>query len=126
MKNKKWYKVTFYAEMNEDDIKAMNGSFFDAMEEAMDIHNCSQLSIEENSSNDNTTDIPCICLHEDDFELSDNAWDLCILKMFPKIDFRPNALVDITFVDEDNMVERYKMVFEDDRFIKCEFVKAIN
>lgn len=43
---KKWYKVTFYACMTEEDIKAMKGCFYEAMNEAMAIDNCSGLDIE--------------------------------------------------------------------------------
>jgi hypothetical protein len=35
---KKTYTITFKAELTEDDIRAMNKCFFDAMNEAMDIH----------------------------------------------------------------------------------------
>lgn len=45
---KKEYKITlFCAEMNEEDIKAMNGRFYQAMEEAMGIDNGWGLIIEE-------------------------------------------------------------------------------
>lgn len=44
---KKEYKITFCAEMNEEDIKAMNSCFYQAMEEAMDIDHCWGLKIEK-------------------------------------------------------------------------------
>ena len=34
---KKIYKITFYAELNEDDVRAMNKYFYDTMNESMDI-----------------------------------------------------------------------------------------
>lgn len=43
---KKWYKVTFYASMTEEDVKAMKGCFYETMDEAMAIDNCSGLDIE--------------------------------------------------------------------------------
>jgi hypothetical protein len=48
--NKQWYKVTFSAEMTEDDVRAMKKCFYDAMEEAMEISPCADLDIklEEN------------------------------------------------------------------------------
>lgn len=44
---KKTYTITFKAELTEDDIKAMNKCFFDAMNEAMDIHKLWGLEIKE-------------------------------------------------------------------------------
>lgn len=45
--DKKWYTVTFSAEMSEDDIRAMKKCFYDAMEEAMEIGLCANLKIKE-------------------------------------------------------------------------------
>lgn len=42
---KKWYTVTFSAKMSEDDIRAMNNCFYQAMEEAMEISPCAALDI---------------------------------------------------------------------------------
>lgn len=44
---KKWYTVTFSAEMTEDDVRAMKKCFYDAMREAMEISPCANLKIEE-------------------------------------------------------------------------------
>lgn len=44
---KKWYTVTFSAEMSEDDVRAMKKCFYDAMEEAMEITPCANLEIKE-------------------------------------------------------------------------------
>jgi hypothetical protein len=44
---KKTYTITFKAELTEDDIRAMNKCFFDAMNEAMDIHELWGLEITE-------------------------------------------------------------------------------
>lgn len=43
---KKWYKITFNAELTADDIRAMNKCFFDAMWEEMGIE-CYNLKIEK-------------------------------------------------------------------------------
>lgn len=43
---KKWYTVKFSAKMSEDDVRAMNKCFYDAMEEAMQISPCADLVIE--------------------------------------------------------------------------------
>lgn len=43
--SKKWYTVTFSAEMTEDDVRAMNKYFYDTMEEAMQISPCANLEI---------------------------------------------------------------------------------
>ena len=45
--SKKWYTVTFSAEMSEDDVRAMQKCFYDAMEEAMQISPCAGLKIIE-------------------------------------------------------------------------------
>ena len=47
MEEKKWYRVSFSAKMNADDLRAMNKCFFDAMSDAMYIEECSDLKIEE-------------------------------------------------------------------------------
>lgn len=43
---KQWYTVSFSAKMTEDDVKAMYGCFYQAMEEAMEIDECAALDIE--------------------------------------------------------------------------------
>ena len=49
---KKTYQITFKAELTEDDVKAMNKCFFDAMNEAMDIHELWGLEIKEDKEDD--------------------------------------------------------------------------
>ncbi len=44
--DKKWYTITFSAEMTEDDVRAMQKCFYDAMEEAMQISPCANLKIQ--------------------------------------------------------------------------------
>jgi hypothetical protein len=44
---KKVYKITFYAELNEDDVRAMNGCFYQAMNESMDIYGLYGLELED-------------------------------------------------------------------------------
>lgn len=46
---KKTYTITFKAELSEDDVRAMNKCFFDAMNEAMDIHDIWGLEITEDT-----------------------------------------------------------------------------
>lgn len=43
---KKTYKITFMAELTEDDLKAMQGCFYQAMNEAMEIEEVWGLEIE--------------------------------------------------------------------------------
>lgn len=45
--NKKWYQVSFFAKMDEQDLKAMRNHFFATMEEDMLIPECECLQIEE-------------------------------------------------------------------------------
>ena len=44
---KKVYKITFYAELNEDDVKAMQSCFYDVMNESMDIYDMYGLTLED-------------------------------------------------------------------------------
>ena len=44
---KKLYKITFYAELNEDDVNAMQSCFYDAMNESMDIYGLYGLELED-------------------------------------------------------------------------------
>ena len=44
---KKVYKITFYAELNEDDVNAMQSCFYDAMNESMDIYGLYGLELED-------------------------------------------------------------------------------
>ena len=44
---KKTYKITFMAELTEDDVKAMQGCFYQAMNESMEIDDVWGLEIEE-------------------------------------------------------------------------------
>ena len=48
----KWYKVEFYAKMTDEDIKAMKGCFYTAMNEAMSIPECEGLKITEEKEED--------------------------------------------------------------------------
>lgn len=51
MNEKKWHKITFYAKLDSEDLRAMNKCFFDAMSEAMGIDECDNLTIEEDTEN---------------------------------------------------------------------------
>ena len=42
---KKLYKIEFMAELTDDDVRAMNKCFFDAMNEAMEIYGLSNLKL---------------------------------------------------------------------------------
>ena len=44
---KRVYKITFYAELNEDDVRAMNDCFYQAMNESMDIYGLYGLELED-------------------------------------------------------------------------------
>ena len=50
--NKNWYKVTFYANMSEDDIKAMNSCFYATMDEVMEVPEVEGLQIDEELKDD--------------------------------------------------------------------------
>ena len=42
---KQWHTITFSANLDQDDIKAINKSFYDAMKESMEISECADLMI---------------------------------------------------------------------------------
>lgn len=44
---KKTYRITFMADLTEDDVRAMQKCFYDAMQEAMEIGPCWELKLEE-------------------------------------------------------------------------------
>lgn len=116
---KKWYKVTFYAEMSEDDVKAMKGNFYSAMEEAMEIPGCEGLEIEEDTEIGACSEaMDSIRLEDDDFILEPNG-DIKIDKQVYDL-FVQDAYIDILF--DDGSVDRYKMVKEDDEYIYCEYI----
>lgn len=47
MEGTKTYKITFEAELTEDDVRAMNKCFYDAMNESMNISEVWGLKLEE-------------------------------------------------------------------------------
>ena len=71
---KKTYKITFMAELTEDDVKAMNGCFYQAMNESMEIDDIWGLEIEEDKDFDEEPDDNSIedlhkyTMHIDDIE----------------------------------------------------------
>ena len=121
---KKWYKVTFYAEMTDEDVKAMKGSFFAAMSESMEINNCEGLEIEEDTVEGNDTS-GTLYLEYDSYELDLRTGDLKIDKQIFD-DFEADTVITICFVDEDDVINDYVMRRKDDEFIYCEFLGAHN
>lgn len=57
MKKKQWYTVSFSAKMTEEDVRAMQNCFYQAMEEAMLISPCANLNIELEDDQDEDDDI---------------------------------------------------------------------
>jgi hypothetical protein len=53
---KKTYKITFRAELSEEDVRAMNKYFFDTMNESMQIAPVWGLELEEEADDNSTTD----------------------------------------------------------------------
>lgn len=123
---KKWYKVTFYAEMDEADIKAMNGSFYSAMEESMEIGPCEGLQIEEDKDKEPEVDTSGkIYLETDSYELNEETGELKIDKQIFD-DFEADTVITICFVDEDNIINDYIMKREDDEYIYCDYFGETN
>ena len=46
-KEAKWYRISFSAKLNADDLRAMKKCFFDAMNESMEIYDLDGLEIKE-------------------------------------------------------------------------------
>ena len=42
---KQWHTITFSAKVDQDDIRALNKCFYDAMKESMEISECADLMI---------------------------------------------------------------------------------
>ena len=70
---KKVYKITFYAELNEDDVNAMQSCFYDAMNESMDIYGLYGLELEDTGA---------VVPEDDDDESEDTIFD----DMFSEVD----------------------------------------
>ncbi len=119
----KWYKVEFYAKMTDDDIKAMQSCFYAAMNEAMGIPECEGLKITEEVDEDAIADI---VLSEDDYILDARTGQIKIDKQVFD-DFVKNTYINIKFVDEEHQpLNQYIMVDEDDEYIYCDFLDALN
>ena len=71
---KKTYKITFMAELTEDDFRAMNKYFYDTMNDSMEINNVWDLEMKEIDGEDTDNEIPDIreaqkyTMHIDDVE----------------------------------------------------------
>ena len=119
MKNKKWYKVSFYAKLSEDDVHALNKYFYDTMVEAMDVSAVEGLEIEEDEPVDAEENAD-IVLEEDDYQLDKNGNLRIDKSVFD--DFVEDDYIDIKFLDEeDEPIRSYIMKNEDDNWIFCEY-----
>lgn len=114
--DKKWYKVTFYAEMDDNDVRAMNKYFYQTMREQMEITPCEGLQIEEEQKKPEGT----VCVSEYDYELDLRTGAIKIDKRVRK-DFDEGLIIDVCFVDEDNILNQYIMTREDEDWIYCEY-----
>ena len=121
---KQWYKVSFYAQMSEEDVKAMKGSFYAAMEESMGIGPCEGLTIEEDREQVGDEPVTTLNLEEDSYMVNEFNGVIKIDKQIYD-DYVKNALINICFLDEeDEPVMQYKMIAEDDDWIYCEYIKV--
>lgn len=118
---KQWYTVSFSAKMTEEDVQAMYGCFYQAMEEAMQISPCAALDIE---LEDDQVD-----LFLEKSELLECDMNVGKIKVDKQIfdDFVPNTYINIQFVDEDDDgIYEFSMVAEDDEGIFMEYLDYIN
>jgi len=51
---KKWYTISFQAKLDDNDIRAMEACFYQAMKESMNITECAALDIDSHCDQDNT------------------------------------------------------------------------
>lgn len=118
--SKKWYKVTFYARMDDEDLHSMNKYFHDSMEEYMEISPCEGLEIEEDEP---SNALNYVSLEEDDYELDEKTGELKIDKQVFD-DFEKDCYIDINFLKENDEDElhTYIMRSEDNDYIYCEFL----
>ena len=66
---KKTYEITFKANLTEDDVRAMNGCFYNAMNEGMDIFDLWDLELKEiHSEEPDVKDLQIYTMHIDDVE----------------------------------------------------------
>ena len=130
---KKWYKVSFFAPMTEDDVKAMNSSFYAVMEESMEIYGCEGLNIEEDITQQRPNpgdyeeheDEVIVNLHDDDWGYDDADGSIAVRKeVFGRLGMAyPKGRVKFCFVDEeDKPVNEYRVFDIDDKKIYCEFI----
>lgn len=128
---KNWYKVEFYAEMDDKDIRAMNKYFFESMADAMDIENCEGLKItpDEPSSDPDDEIVDTIQVREGMYTLG-LAGNIVIDKKACPMFFVPYALIKIIFLDEVNedgcMVRVYRMTSEGSKYIFADYEYTIN
>ena len=73
---KKTYKITFMAELTEDDVRAMKGCFYQAMNESMEIDDVWGLEIEEDDSDDELDNNSIEDLHKYTMHIDDIVDDL--------------------------------------------------
>lgn len=120
---KKWYKITFSAQLSEDDLRAMNKCFYDAMEEAMEISPCSNLKIELEENQRLEIEPDLILEIEDLLEYNEKNNRIKVDKNIFD-DYIQDAYINIQFInnDEDNKILKYKMISEDDEGIYMEIL----
>lgn len=116
MAKKQWYTVSFSAKMTEEDVRAMQNCFYQAMEEAMQISPCAALDIELEDDQDVE-----LVLSNDDYELDEETGNILVDRIIFDA-FEKGAYVDVYFDDEDKYAQ-YKMISEDVDGIVMEYIK---
>ena len=118
---KKWYTVKFSAKMSEDDVRAMNKCFYDAMEEAMQISPCADLTIQLDNNQNNVVETnitPDIILEKEDLLYFNKNTNNIIVDKDIFDCFEENSCINICFVDDKGKhIMQYKMIFEDEEGI---------
>lgn len=118
---KKWYQVSFFAKMDENDIKAMKNHFFVTMEEDMQIPECEGLQIDEDTDPEYEADDYIVELEKGDYDIDEYG----ILRIDTSVfdAFAEYGTLEVHFIDEDNKISHYEMLSEDENYIYCTFIK---
>lgn len=121
---KKWYQVTFYANMSEDDVRDMKNHFFNVMSDSLEISECDDLTIEEDTpANEAADEAPDFILEDGSYEIDDETGELKI-----NIHTIDQSAIDdyirVQFIDEDDEpISAYKVVDTDSDWVYCEFLE---
>jgi len=138
--DKKWCKVTFYAEMDPSDIRAMQKYLYETMQESLQIGPCEGLQIQEDDLQEHITAYEDCCLDDDgldddlyyparlvldsdDLEMDEDENNTTIDKQVFD-DYQEDVLLRI-YLPEEGVENTYRMIDEDENYIYLEFIDSV-